>query len=186
METKIWLPLAEIGGFCKACRMEKGVTTNQWDGQSWWRGVGMQSTVCSVSWKPQNWWMYLIFWCFPIWSTGWLNWYGKLVPDSWWKALYYYLLRTSLQSFYRWKSFPTWWSRRSVSAWLPWWLCSSRNCGEHWKKWGIVSGGCPLDSLRPQEMQPSGGRQLKRFAMPAWNCLQLPPVHWLLSNGRHV
>ena len=29
METKIWLPLAEIGGFCKACRMEKGVTTNQ-------------------------------------------------------------------------------------------------------------------------------------------------------------
>ncbi|MDY6145105.1 MAG: hypothetical protein SPI20_05310 [Ruminococcus callidus] len=29
METKIWLPLAEIGGFCKACRMKKGVTTNQ-------------------------------------------------------------------------------------------------------------------------------------------------------------
>ena len=47
----------------------------------------------------------------------------------------------------------------------------------YWKRWGIVSGGCPLDSLRPQEMQPSGGRRLKRFAMPAWNCLQRPPVH---------
>ena len=41
----------------------------------------------------------------------------------------------------------------------------------------IVSGGCPWDSLCPQEMQPSGGRQLKQFAMPAWNCLQRPPVH---------
>lgn len=29
IETKIWLQLAEIGGFCKAYRMEKGVTTNQ-------------------------------------------------------------------------------------------------------------------------------------------------------------
>ena len=26
---KVWLQLTEIGGFCKACRMEKGVTTNQ-------------------------------------------------------------------------------------------------------------------------------------------------------------
>lgn len=29
IRTKIWLKLAEIGKFCKACRMKKGVTTNQ-------------------------------------------------------------------------------------------------------------------------------------------------------------
>ena len=29
IKTKIWLQLEEIGGFCKAYRIEKGVTTNQ-------------------------------------------------------------------------------------------------------------------------------------------------------------
>ena len=29
IKTKIWLQLEDIGGFCKAYRIEKGVTTNQ-------------------------------------------------------------------------------------------------------------------------------------------------------------